>query len=196
MSVLEQVLLANREFVKKRTQYVDQPLIPVSKIPSKNLAIFTCMDTRLVDFLEPALGLERGTAKVIKNAGNTVTGPFNSSIRSLIVAIYELGVKEIMVVGHHDCGIAHATADGIIGKMLKRGISPGAIKMVEEDLRTWLDGFHQPIENVRNVVRQIRSNPLIPSDVPVHGMIVEPNTGEIELIINGLTEIADNSCAL
>lgn len=194
MRVLEQVIQANKEFLEKRAADKLEYQAAISKIPTKNLAIFTCMDTRLVDFLEPALGIERGAAKVIKNAGNTITGLFHSSIRSLLVAIFELDVKEIMVIGHYDCGIAHATATGLIAKMLDRGICPGAIKMIEKDLETWLDGFHHPVENVKNVVLQIRTNPLIPGDVPIHGLMFEPHTGEIEVVISGYDSDWEQDC--
>ncbi len=194
MSVLEQVLQANQEFLKKRAEIPIKSQTAISKIPSKNLAVFTCMDTRLVDFLEPALGIERGAAKVIKNAGNTITGPFNSTMRSLLVSIFELDVKEIMVIGHYDCGVAHSTADAMIAKMLARGICPGAIKMIEKDLETWLDGFHHPVENVKQVVHQIRTNPLVPKDVPVHGLMFDPHTGEIEVVISGYGDDGGERC--
>jgi hypothetical protein len=50
--------------------------------------------------LPAALGLKNGDAKIIKNAGGLVISAFDSAMRSLIVAIYELGVEEIMVVAH------------------------------------------------------------------------------------------------
>jgi len=184
--ILDQVLAANREFVKEwdaREQV--QKAVPVSKIPSKELAIFTCMDTRLVDFLESAMGVQRGEAKVIKNAGNTLASPFGVIVRSLVMAIFELGVKEIMVIGHKDCGMAHATAEGLKEKMISRGISPDAIKVVEGAINNWVDTFHHPIENVENVVRQLRENPFIPKDVPVHGLIFGPEDGHLDLLVNG-----------
>ena len=54
------------------------------------------MDTRLTELLPAALGLKNGDAKIIKNAGGLVISAFDSAMRSLIVAIYELGVEEIM----------------------------------------------------------------------------------------------------
>lgn len=185
MTILEQVLDANHKFVNHYAEYVNQGDESVSKLPNRHLAIFTCMDTRLVDFLEPAMGIKRGEAKVIKNAGNTITGPFEATIRSLIVAIFELGVKEIMVIGHLDCGIAHTTSEELIKKMRQRGISADAIKMVESELTVWLDQFHHPADNIRQVVDKIRNNPLIPSDVPIHGLIFNPRTGAIETVVNG-----------
>lgn len=183
-TILDQVLRANEEFVHHLPiNYV--PACKLNSKPKRHLAIFTCMDTRLVDFLEPALGIGRGEAKVIKNAGNTVTGPFHATIRSLMVAIYELGVKEVMVIGHLDCGMAHSTSQSMKEKMLARGICPSAIKMIEDDLEKWLDQFHHPIDNVEQVVARIRSNPLIPTDVPIHGLMFNPHSGAVNVVVNG-----------
>lgn len=76
-----------------------------SKYPDKKIAIVTCMDTRLVELLPAALGIRNGDVKIIKNAGGTITNPFDSTMRSLLVAVYELGVNEIMVIGHTGCGV-------------------------------------------------------------------------------------------
>lgn len=185
MNTLEQVLESNKKFVEHyATEYINQSE-DMSKLPNRHLAIFTCMDTRLVEFLEPAMGIKRGEAKVIKNAGNTITAPFESTIRSLIVAIFELGVKEVMVIGHLDCGVANATSEGLIRKMKERGVSPDAIKMVEAELEIWIDQFHHPLDNIQEVVQKIRNNPLIPRDVPIHGLIFNPRTGAIETVVNG-----------
>ncbi|MBQ1509701.1 MAG: carbonic anhydrase, partial [Selenomonadaceae bacterium] len=156
-----------------------------SKLPQKQVAIITCMDTRLVNFLEPALGLARGDAKVIKTAGNSVTGVFDGTIRSLMVCIYELGVKEILVIGHHECGMAKTTSQSLTNAMLSRGVPKEAIHMVAKELREWADEFHHPEQNVRDTVEAIRLNPLIPSDVPTHGLIFHPRTGKLDVIIDG-----------
>lgn len=63
----------------------------------------TCMDTRLVELLPAALGLKNGDVKIIKNAGAVISNPFGSAVLSLLIAIFELGVEEIMVIGHTDC---------------------------------------------------------------------------------------------
>ena len=189
MKILDQVVAANRKFVLQLPEEFIASDPSVGKTPSRHLAIFTCMDTRLVDFLEPAMGIERGEAKVIKNAGNTITSPFESTIRSLLVGIFELGVKEIMVIGHYDCGVAHASAQSLIEKMLARGISPDAIKLVEQEMERWLDSVHHPEENLRHAVEQIRTNPLIPKDVPVHGLMFDPHTGILDIIVNGYEDV-------
>ena len=189
MTVLEQILKVNRSFLDCRKPGHGKAIDGAGKLPKKNLAVFTCMDTRLVDFLEPALGLRREDAVVIKNAGNSVTGPFEAAIRSLVIAIYELGVREIIVIGHEDCGVAHSSAHAVITKMLNRGISPDAIKMIKDELEVWLDTFHHPHDNVRQVAGKIKNNPLIPKDLPVHGLMFEPCTGEVSVLVNGYAKM-------
>ena len=149
------------------------------------LAIFTCMDTRLVDFLEPAMGIKRGDAKVIKNAGNTLVDPNGGVIRSLVVAIFLLGVEEVFVIGHRDCGMSSVNPADLKEKMSARGIDTHTIDTLVPDLGQWLGAFTCPEENVVQVVSIIRSSPLIPRDVPIHGLIFCPNDGHLEVLVRG-----------
>lgn len=181
MTLLEEVLQANEAYTKKEQDNV----IIYSKYPQKHLAIVSCMDTRLVELLEPALGIRRGEVKMIKTAGNTITSKFDDVIRSLLVCIYQFDIKEIMVIGHHGCGMATATSKDLIDSMLDRGISTEAIEVVKQDLSQWIDTFHSPEENVKMSVDSIHDNALIPNDIPVHGLIIDPNTGKVDLLING-----------
>ena len=91
--MIDEMLRYNAEFVaaKKYEQY------RTSKFPDKKIAIVTCMDTRLVELLPAALGIKNGDVKIIKNAGGTITNPFDSTVRSLLVAIYELGVNSTVL---------------------------------------------------------------------------------------------------
>ncbi len=185
MSVLNELLEANDAFVHHLPQSYYAQNVHLNKKPKRHMAIVTCMDTRLVDFLEPALGVRAGEAKVIKNAGNTVSGPFDTVIRSLVIGVFELGVKEIFIIGHQDCGVAHSTSEKVIHNMLSRGIAPEAIQVIEDELVKWLDEFHHPVQNVEHMVAKVRLNPLIPKDVPIHGLIFDPKTGKVEVVING-----------
>ena len=183
MNQLESIMAANRSFVRPNA------FPPLPKSPKKQIAIFTCMDTRLVDFLEQAMGIHRGDAKVIKNAGNTIVDPLHGGvIRSLVAAIFLLGVDEIFVIGHRDCGMANIDAAALKERMEKRGIDPRAVDVIVPDLAQWLGAFSSPEENVADVVRKIRSNPLIPSDVPIHGLLFCPTDGHLEVISRGYPE--------
>ena len=181
MTLLDEITQANEKFIAHLPKYFTS----ISKLPQRQLAIITCMDTRLVDFLEPALGIRRGEAKIIKTAGNSITSDFSDIIRSLLVCIYELDVKEIMVIGHHECGMAHATSAELIKSMLDMGITKEAIDNVKDELIHWVDNFHHPVENVKNAVEKIHTNPLIAQNIPVHGLIFHPDTGKIDIVVNG-----------
>lgn len=183
MTILSDVLNSNKKFEPPK-EILDEDHAK-SKLPSKHLAVVTCMDTRLVGYLEPAMGIKRGEAKFIKTAGNCITGVFDGTIRSLLVCIYELGVKEIMVIGHHECGMAKTTADSLTTAMISRGISKDAIQMISHELTTWADGFKHPEQNVIDAVSAIRANPLIPKDVPIHGLMFHPREGSLEIVVDG-----------
>ena len=116
--IIEEIIKYNENFVASKAyeKYL------TSKYPDKKLAILSCMDTRLTELLPAALGLKNGDAKLIKNAGGLVISPFDSAMRSLLVAIYELGVEEIMVIAHSNCGACHMNGQQMKELMLKRGI--------------------------------------------------------------------------
>ena len=180
MTLLDTILDANRKFVHPGV------FPPLPKNPKKQFAIFTCMDTRLVDFLEPAMGIKRGDAKVIKNAGNTIVDPLSGGVvRSLVAAIFMLGVEEIFVIGHQDCGMANVDAAALKERMVARGVDPTVIETQVPDLAQWMGAFSCPEENVARVVSVLRQNPLIPKDVPIHGLIFCPNDGHLEVVARG-----------
>ena len=176
--IIEQLLEFNRQFVANR-QYEQ---FVTSKYPDKKLAILSCMDTRLTELLPAALGLKNGDAKIIKNAGGLVISPFDSAMRSLLVAVYELGVEEIMVIAHSNCGACHMNGKQMKDLMVKRGIHQDVINTIGLcgiDLDHWLEGFHDTEDSVRNTVNTIRNHPLIPQDVNLHGYIINSVTGKL-----------------
>lgn len=185
MKLIEEILKANEKFCANPPTNYEGEDVHKSKLPAKKLAIVTCMDTRLVNFLEPALGLTRGDVKIIKTAGNCVTGIFDATVRSLLVCVYELGVQEIAIIGHHECGMAKTTSESLTKAMLGRGISADAIRMIQKDLNEWADEFQHPEENVKDAVAQLKTNPLIPKDIKIHGLMFHPRSGKLELLIAG-----------
>ena len=173
------ILEANRDFVQKWEGELTER--ESNKLPAKKLAIFSCMDTRLVDMLEPALGLSRGEAKVIKNAGTVVT---EDVVRSLAVATYLLGVEEVMVIAHLDCGMAMPDVKKMNEDMLSRGVEAQHVEAL--DLTTWLKGFGTDYyQHVRDVVDELLASPVLPKDIPYHGLLFCPDTGHLELVVDG-----------
>ncbi|EHP85776.1 beta-class carbonic anhydrase [Methanotorris formicicus] len=143
--------------------------------PKKKLAVVTCMDTRLVNFLSEKLGIERGDAKVIKNAGNVIT---EDVIRSLVVAIYCLDVERVMVVGHTDCGMMSVDVEEIKKKMIERGANP----YFTPNLKCWLSKIDDEEKNVIKGVDVIKNHPAIPKDIVVEGYLMDIETGDLKKI--------------
>ncbi|MCH4179280.1 MAG: carbonic anhydrase [Megasphaera sp.] len=181
--LIEQMEAANAEFVARHGL---EGCGEVSKYPSRQLAVLTCMDTRLLDFLEPAMGLRRGDAKIIKVAGNTVSESFDSVIGSLMVAVYELHVQHIIVMGHDDCGMLKTTADGLCRHMAAAGVDEKNITAILPKLRAWADSISDIDESVRRTVQSLRDNPFLPDSVTIYGMVIHPGDGAIRIVDDGV----------
>lgn len=179
--MIEEILKYNREFVASRAY----ERFATSKYPDKRIAIVTCMDTRLIELLPAALGIRNGDVKIIKNAGATITNPFDSTMRSLLVAIYELGVNEVMIIGHTGCGVQGMNADEMLELMHQRGIDEEHVSLMRHcgiDLDKWLHGFDDTEGAVIETVDLVRNHPLMPKDVRVGGYIMDSVTGELKVI--------------
>lgn len=181
--MIDEILRHNREFVESK----GYERFVTSKYPDRKIAIVTCMDTRLVELLPAALGIRNGDVKIIKNAGGTITNPFDSTMRSLLVAVYELGVNEIMVIGHTGCGVQGMNAAEMLHLMRERGVSEEHISLMRHcgiDLDGWLHGFEETETAVSETVDLIRNHPLMASDVRVAGYIMDSTTGQLTVIEN------------
>lgn len=176
--MIEQMLAYNKEFVKNG----EYKKFQTTKYPDKKIAILTCMDTRLVELLPAALGIKNGDVKLIKNAGGMITGPFDSAVRSLLVGIIELGVEEVMVIGHTDCGVSGINAQMMIQHLIARGVSQDHIDMMRYcgiDFEAWLRGFDTVEASVAETVDLLRYHPLMPADVVIKGYVIDTETGEL-----------------
>ena len=176
--MIDKILEYNRRFVAEK----GYEKFITDKYPDKRIAIVTCMDTRLVELLPAALGLKNGDVKIIKNAGATITNPFDSTMRSLLVAIYELGVNEVMIIGHTQCGVQGMDSAEMQHLMRERGIPDRHITLMKHcgiDLDSWLHGFDDTETAVLETVELVRNHPLMPADVVVRGYIMDSVTGAL-----------------
>ena len=53
------------------------------------------------------------------------------------------------------------------------------------DLEGWLRGFDNVEESVAHSVNMVRHHPLLDPTVPVHGLVIDPTTGKLDVVING-----------
>lgn len=187
MTLLDQILHDNAGFVARK-EYEE---FATDQFPNKKLVILTCMDTRLVELLPRAINMRNGDFKMIKNAGAIVSHPFGSVMRSILVAIYQLGAEEVAVIGHHKCGMAGLSCETVLEKAYSRGVPRSVVAMLENSgisLTQWLRGFEKVEDGVRGSVAMIKNHPLLPQDVAVHGMVIHPDTGKLDVLINGYTK--------
>lgn len=184
MSQVSEILEFNQKFVENK----EYEAYLTSRFPDKKLMIITCMDTRLVELLPKAMNFRNGDVKIVKTAGAIISSPFGSVMRSVMVALYELNADEVIVVGHHGCGMASLNADHMLQNVKDRGIPEQVLETLENsgiNLHEWLRGFDSIQDGVIQTVERIKRHPLLPPGVPVHGMIMDPETGSLELVSDG-----------
>ncbi len=182
---IDEILAYNEHFVQENR------LPTIGHAPRKQLAVVTCMDCRLVQMFEQALGLERGDVLELRTAGATISEPervkaANDLIRSLAGGIYLLGVREVAVIGHTQCGLAHSNPTALIASMQALGIDPEALIEREglgniDGLMRWLGVFNDVHVNVKEVVNVIRNSPYLPK-IPVSGLVIDITTGKLEMV--------------
>jgi carbonic anhydrase len=184
MSLLNEILDYNQKFVESR----EYEKYETTKFPNKKTVILTCMDTRLLELLPKALNLNNGDVKTIKNAGALVSHPFGSIMRSILIAVYQLQAEEVLVIAHHDCGMSGLKAEPVIDSMLSRGVKDETIDTLTYsgiNIKKWLHGFDNVTESVEHSVGVIKNHPLMPEGVPIHGLVIDPKTGKLDLVVDG-----------
>jgi carbonic anhydrase len=149
-----------------RTQELATP--GLSPKPRRKVAVLSCMDTRINLF--SMLGLERGDAHVIRNAGGLVT---DDAIRSLSVSQRKLGTEEIVVVMHDGCGLLGASEDEFAQMLVADGVLP-----------TWRLGAFDDVEaTLRHSIVRLRSSPELPAREHIRGFVFDPESGALREVV-------------
>ncbi|WP_270180492.1 beta-class carbonic anhydrase [Alkalihalobacillus sp. CinArs1] len=180
METLSDILEFNKKFVENKDY---EPYI-TSGLPDKRMVILSCMDTRLVELLPRAMNLKNGDVKMVKNAGAYVTDPLDSVVRSILIGVYELQADAVLVIGHHDCGMGKVDPAKLRDKMASN-VSKEVVSTLEHagiDVENWLQGFSTVQDGVRQSVETIKNHPLLPEGTPVHGLVIDPKTGKLDLV--------------
>ncbi len=164
MSVIDQVLGANEIYTR------DHELRKLTPRPKRNLAILTCMDTRISI---RAMGLKPADVHIIRNAGGIVT---DDSLRSLLVSHYLLGTVEFMIINHTDCGMMHSTEQDLRASIRNRA-------GVDAATPSTFYAFHNLDENVRQQMQKLRAHPWVPKEVAVRGFVYDVTNGRLREVV-------------
>ena len=158
--MFDDLLEANRRY---QEQFHDAG---VAGKAAKGLAVVTCIDSR-IDPLA-MLGLRRGDAKIIRNAGARVTP---DALRSLVLATNLLGVERVCVVQHTDCAMTSSTDDELRERI-------GTLRGTDASGWEFL-AMSDQLAAVKEDMARIKACPLVPTDVVVGGFIFDVRTGEL-----------------
>lgn len=176
--MVKEVVEYNKQFIKG-----NQTMLNAScRNPQKKLAILACMDARLLTFLPNALGISDGDAIMIRNAGSMILSEWDTTIRSLLIAVLEFHIHEIMIIGHSDCGVSSITPETIYKKLNQRGVKMDSIEKYAEnhiEFHKWFDGFTSDKRAVLQSVQYLKTHPLLPSDVCIYGYVMHTKTGRL-----------------
>jgi carbonic anhydrase len=146
------------------------------------LAALTCIDARLNHLLPTMLGISEDHFIWLRNAGNIVTGPLSSTMRSLALACAVKGAKEIAIIGHSDCQVGKTTTLQLLDRLASLGVDRHHLP---ENLIEYFGLFGTERQNVIRGVEFVRVSPLIGAKVPVHGLLIDVHTGRLEWVVNG-----------
>jgi carbonic anhydrase len=166
LGVIDDLLSYNRRFAAAF------PRRHLDVRPTLNLAIVTCMDSRLDVFT--ALGLEHGQAHVLRNAGGVIT---DDVIRSLAISQRRLGTREVALIHHTDCGMQLITDDGFRSELQEAtGMAPSFA----------IESFADVEADVRQSIARVRHSPFLLHREQVRGFVYDVETGLITEVVSDI----------
>jgi carbonic anhydrase len=77
------------------------------------------------------------------------------------------------------------SCERILNSAVARGVDEKIVRTLRQagiDLDRWLSGFDDVSEAVKQSVKTIRQHPLLPADILVHGLIIHPETGKLDVV--------------
>lgn len=132
--------------------------------PRRKVAVLACMDTRID--LYSMLGLRRGDAHIVRNAGGL---PTDDAIRSLAASQRLLGTEEVVVVMHEGCGLHGASEDDFARQLHADGALPA-----------WRLGAFEDLDaTLRSSLARLRRAPELPKRDHIRGFVFDPASGRV-----------------
>src|SRR5438309_9945492 len=179
MRLLEAVIDANHRALAGDANAGLHPADFADELP---IVALTCIDPRLNSLMPGALGVPENQFIWLRNAGNIITGPTSSTMRSLALACAVKGGKEIAIIGHNDCLVCKSSAMKLTDAFRALGIERASLP---ENLTEFFGLFASERQNVIKAVDYVRHSPIIGPKIPVHGLMVDIATGKLEWVVNG-----------
>ena len=179
MRLFEAILDANHRAVAGDTSAGVRPAEFAESLP---VIALTCVDPRLNPLFPNVLGLPPEQFIWLRNAGNLITGTLSSTLRSLALACAVKGGREIAIIGHTDCQVARTTTQVLLEHLLALGVERSRLP---ENLSEFFGTFGSERQNVIKACTFVRNSPLIGPKIPVHGLMIDVESGRLDWVVNG-----------
>lgn len=163
----------------------------IGKNVTEPVIILSSLDPGLADLLPQHLNIPQKLTRIIQNVSGIISHPFGSIMRSIIFSIYELGAKEVFVIGHQNVANQEVNTPAFPKNMLENEQFLRKIKTLQHagiNIDKWLEGYNHPSDSLRQSVHMIKNHPLIPDHIVVHGLLMDGETGKLDIVINGTQE--------
>jgi carbonic anhydrase len=179
MRLFEAILDANHRAVAGDANAGVHPADFADELP---VIALTCIDPRLNALFPNVLGIPGDQFIWLRNAGNIITGTMTSTMRSLALACAVKEGREIAIIGHTDCHVRQTTALQLLEELKGMGVDR---HQLPENINEFFGMFASERQNVIKSCGFARQSPLIGPQIPVHGFMVDIQTGKLEWIVNG-----------
>ena len=179
MRLFEAIIDANHRAVAGDTTAGLHPADFADELP---VIALTCIDPRLNAYFPNALALPVEEFIWLRNAGNIITAPLSSTLRSLALACAVKGGKEIAIIGHTDCQVCKTTTMVLLDKLKELGVER---RLLPDNINEFFGMFSSERQNVIKACDIVRRSPLIGPKIPVHGLLLDIETGKLDWIVNG-----------
>ena len=153
------------------------------------------MEQGIEPIIQQVTNIQQENMLTIHSYDSVIVHPFGY-IDSIIIAIYEENVEEIAVVGIED------KETNVVNLQIQRD----SIKNNKEldylfencmpeflsgSLEEWLSGKENVSENIEKSIDMIRHHPLVPSNVKVHGFIIDKTGGKETVVKVSANKVAE-----
>ncbi|MDR3459397.1 MAG: carbonic anhydrase [Verrucomicrobiae bacterium] len=179
MHLFEAIIDANHRAVAGDANASLRPAEFADELP---IIALTCIDPRLNALFPNVIGLPGEQFIWLRNAGNIITGTLSSTMRSLALACAVKGGREIAIIGHTDCHVAKTTTTVLLDQLKVLGVDRAHLPA---NLSEFFGTFGSERQNVIKACTFARSSPLIGPKIPVHGLMVDIETGKLDWVVNG-----------
>ena len=188
MRLLEAIVEANQ-----RARSYDEVALDLQPYgESLPIIALTCIDPRLNKLFPHSLGVPEDQFIWLRNAGNIIFDPMSSMTRTLALASAIKGGKEIAIIGHTDCKVGKTSIVELTDRFKAAGVDRARLP---DNLHDFFGLFASERQNVLRGAEFVRQSPLIGSKVPVHGLVIDVNTGKLEWVVNGYQTFASTASA-